>query len=69
MVGLLTISISAIMSPQILELSGIGDAEVLKKAGIETAVDLPGVGNNVQEHVYSGASYGEYDYRNEPMWL
>lgn len=43
---------------QILELSGIGDKKVLEHALIDTFVDLPGVGNNVQEHVYSGASYG-----------
>ncbi|KAH0581539.1 hypothetical protein H2248_011253 [Termitomyces sp. 'cryptogamus'] len=35
-------------TPQILELSGIGDPEVLKSFGIEVAVNLPGVGNNLQ---------------------
>ncbi|KAG5723044.1 Choline dehydrogenase [Termitomyces sp. T112] len=39
-------------TPQILELSGIGDPEVLKSFGIEVAVNLPGVGNNLQvDHV------------------
>ncbi|KAJ7141629.1 alcohol oxidase [Mycena filopes] len=41
-----------IMSPQILELSGIGDPAVLKKAGVEVKVALPGVGENVQEHIF-----------------
>ena len=34
-----------------LELSGIGDPEVLRKADVEVVIDLPGVGNNVQEHL------------------
>ncbi|THH14071.1 hypothetical protein EW146_g6219 [Bondarzewia mesenterica] len=51
------VSAGAIMSPQILELSGIGDKDVLQKVGIDVVVDLPGVGANVQEHVYAGASY------------
>ena len=40
-----------IMSPQILELSGIGDPEVLKAAGVELKVENKGVGNNFQDHV------------------
>ncbi|KAI5253133.1 alcohol oxidase [Aureobasidium subglaciale] len=39
-----------INSPQILELSGIGDPEKLNAAGIECAVKLPGVGENLQDH-------------------
>lgn len=37
-------------SPQILELSGIGDKNVLEPLGITTCVHLPGVGANLQEH-------------------
>jgi len=48
------VSAGAIMSPQILELSGIGDPGVLNKAGIEVSVDLRGVGTNVQEHCNVG---------------
>jgi choline dehydrogenase-like flavoprotein len=40
----------AIQSPQILEISGIGDPKVLSAAGIPVEVDLPGVGNNFQDH-------------------
>ena len=42
---------------QVLELSGIGDPDVLRKADVEVVVDLPGVGNNVQEHFSGGVSY------------
>lgn len=44
-------------SPQILERSGVGDPEVLAKAGIETAVNLPGVGRNLQDHLGFFTSY------------
>lgn len=33
---------------------------MLEKAGIDVKIDLPGVGANVQEHLYSGLVYGEY---------
>ena len=47
-------------SPQILELSGIGDPKVLSKIGVETKVDLPGVGANVQDHTFNGFVFGKY---------
>ncbi|KAJ6617536.1 alcohol oxidase [Mycena sp. CBHHK59/15] len=50
------ISAGTIMSSQILELSGIGDKDVLRKAGVDVSIDLPGVGCNVQEHFYAGVS-------------
>jgi choline dehydrogenase len=37
-------------SPQILQLSGVGPAEMLGKQGIKSIVDLPGVGQNLQDH-------------------
>lgn len=40
----------AVNSPQLLELSGIGDPEVLRAAGIEVKVAAPGVGANLQDH-------------------
>ena len=43
-----------INSPQILELSGIGSPAVLDKAGVETIVDLPGVGENLNDHTATG---------------
>ena len=41
----------AIQSPQLLQLSGIGPAALLEKNGIPTVVDLPGVGENLQDHL------------------
>jgi choline dehydrogenase len=44
------LSAGAIGSPQLLQLSGIGPADVLKKAGVAVTHDLPGVGQNLQDH-------------------
>jgi choline dehydrogenase len=41
----------AIGTPQILELSGIGDAKVLQAAGVDVRLDEPGVGANLQDHL------------------
>ncbi len=41
----------AINTPQLLQLSGVGDAELLRGLGIEPVHDLPGVGANLQDHV------------------
>jgi choline dehydrogenase len=41
----------SIGSPQILQLSGIGPAELLQELGIATELDLPGVGANLQDHL------------------
>ncbi|CAF3924340.1 unnamed protein product [Adineta steineri] len=38
------------LSPQLLQLSGIGDRTLLEKLGIPVIQDLPGVGKNQQEH-------------------
>ncbi len=40
----------AVQSPQLLQLSGIGDAAHLKRIGVSPIVDLPGVGANLQDH-------------------
>jgi choline dehydrogenase-like flavoprotein len=40
----------AIDSPRLLQLSGIGPASVLREAGVEVRVDLPGVGENLMDH-------------------
>ncbi|MDN3651611.1 choline dehydrogenase [Thalassotalea ponticola] len=45
------LSAGPIGSPHILQLSGIGDAEVLKNAGVELKHELPGVGKNLQDHL------------------
>ncbi|RMR34798.1 Oxygen-dependent choline dehydrogenase, partial [Pseudomonas syringae pv. coriandricola] len=41
----------AIASPQILQRSGVGPAEVLNKLDIPVVHDLPGVGQNLQDHL------------------
>lgn len=52
------IAAGALRSPKVLELSGIGKREILESAGIPVMVDLPGVGENMQEHILAAASYG-----------
>ncbi|RNF34324.1 GMC family oxidoreductase [Paracoccus methylarcula] len=45
------LSAGAINSPKILQLSGIGPAELLRRHGIDVLTDLPGVGANLQDHL------------------
>jgi choline dehydrogenase-like flavoprotein len=40
-----------IQSPQLLQISGVGPASVLNAAGVATKVSLPGVGENLAEHL------------------
>ena len=47
----------AFNSPQLLELSGIGRREVLAQAGVPLLHELPMVGENLSEHVYSPVMY------------
>jgi choline dehydrogenase len=42
----------AIGSPQLLMLSGIGPADHLREVGVTAVHDLPGVGENLQDHPY-----------------
>lgn len=49
--GEVLLSAGAIQSPQLLQLSGIGPAELLQKHGIPVVRDLPGVGENLQDHL------------------
>ena len=42
----------AIQSPQLLELSGIGQSEVLQRAGVPVVHHLPGVGENLRDHLH-----------------
>lgn len=44
------LSCGAIGSPQLLEVSGVGQAKLLKSLGIEVVHDLPGVGENLHDH-------------------
>ena len=40
----------ALQSPQLLQLSGIGPAALLRRHGINVVVDAPEVGRNLQDH-------------------
>lgn len=46
-----------INSPQLLQLSGIGPASVLRQMGVEPVHDLPGVGENLQDHFAVAATF------------
>ncbi len=72
----------AINSPQLLQLSGVGNAAELAALGIGVVADLPGVGENLQDHLEVYVQYGSklpvsvapaLKWRNRPMvgarWL
>ncbi len=55
----------AVQSPQLLELSGIGQPELLRSHGIEVVHELPGVGENFRDHYL-----GRINWRvNRPITL
>jgi choline dehydrogenase len=60
----------AIGSPQILELSGIGQGEVLQKVGIPVRHELKGVGENLQDHYQVRSVYEvtEAPYSLNAVW-
>ena len=71
--GEVILSAGAIGSPQLLELSGVGQAARLADLGVPVVRDLPGVGENLQDHLQlrptyrvSGVRTLNADYRN---WL
>ena len=49
--GEVVLSAGALQSPQLLQLSGIGPARLLESLGIPVLADLPGVGENLQDHL------------------
>ncbi|SNZ21133.1 GMC family oxidoreductase [Cohaesibacter gelatinilyticus] len=51
------LSAGAINSPKILQLSGIGPADLLKSKGIDIVLDAPAVGENLQDHLQIRAIY------------
>ena len=66
------LSAGAINSPQILQLSGVGPGSLLQRHGIDTLVDLPGVGRNLQDHldysVYYRATVPTLNNQLRPWW-
>ncbi len=78
----LILSGGAINSPQLLQLSGVGNARELASLGIDVVADLPGVGENLQDHLEVYVQYGSklpvsvapaLKWRNRPVvgakWL
>ena len=51
------LSAGSIGTPQILQLSGIGPAALLQQLGIAPVIDLPGVGENLQDHLQIRSVY------------
>ena len=51
------LSAGVFQSPQLLELSGIGDAALLQSLGIEALYGNPGVGENLQDHILLPLSF------------
>ena len=50
----------AIGSPQLLMLSGVGEAEHLQAMGLPVVADLPGVGRNLQDHLQARLVFGTH---------
>jgi choline dehydrogenase len=58
----------AIGSPQILQLSGIGPAALLREHGIPVALDSPGVGENLQDHLQLRMAFKVRNVRTLNEW-
>ena len=56
--GEVVLSGGAIASPQLLQLSGVGNADELRPLGIDVVHDLPGVGEHLQDHLEVYVQYG-----------
>ena len=56
--GTVVLAAGAIGSPAVLQRSGIGDAEYLADLGIDVVCDMPGVGQNLQDHYGAMVSMG-----------
>lgn len=51
------LSAGALQSPKLLQLSGVGPADVLDRAGVSMKLDLPAVGRNLADHAMFSISY------------
>lgn len=60
------VSAGAIGSPQLLQHSGIGEAQHLRSLGIEPVVDSPNVGENLQDHLFGHLKF-ELQEKNMSM--
>ena len=59
----------AINSPQLLQLSGIGNAAELQALGIKSVADIPGVGENLQDHLEVYIQYASKQPVSIGPWL
>jgi choline dehydrogenase len=59
----------AFNSPQLLQLAGIGNARELSALGIEPLVDLPGVGENLQDHLEVYIQYASKQPVSIAPWM
>jgi choline dehydrogenase len=55
--GEVILAAGAVASPQLLECSGVGQGEVLRRAGVPVVHELKGVGENLQDHFMLGCQY------------
>ncbi|MBN9531634.1 MAG: GMC family oxidoreductase N-terminal domain-containing protein [Alphaproteobacteria bacterium] len=55
--GAVVLASGAVGSPQLLQLSGIGPGALLREHGIEVRHELPGVGENLQDHLQVRCAY------------
>src|ERR1700727_2624869 len=80
--GEIILSGGSINSPQLLQLSGVGSADHLGSLGVDVVADLPGVGENLQDHLEVYVQYASklpvsvapaLKWRNRPVvgakWL
>ncbi|EED22573.1 choline dehydrogenase, putative [Talaromyces stipitatus ATCC 10500] len=51
------VSAGAFQSPQLLMVSGVGPAVILQEHGIKVIHDLPGVGQDMNDHIFFGIAY------------
>lgn len=68
------VSAGAIGSPKLLQLSGIGAADELSKKGLPVVADLPGVGENLQDHlgidlIFELGNALSYDKYKKTHWM
>jgi len=59
--SMVVLTAGTVNTPQLLERSGVGSSEILRKANVDCLVDLPGVGENLQDHVASSQYFYRFD--------
>lgn len=62
------LSAGSYRSPIVLEYSGIGNPDILLKHGIQSVVDLPGVGENLQDQMTGSITYTRSNRSSEVVF-